>query len=702
MFSCSEIEKEEKCLLFLSKRNEIRRVQKEIRRNSKCIKKNLCIVTLTKDIENILDEQDLSYTSFENYRKKVDFNNISSQALNWVKNWPNTKINDEKCFKELVIYKNISLWWFMRENLLYTVKKIILYIDIVKNILDSEKPDCVIALEDSTILGKVIKIIAKTENINVNLSKNNFARNLFQNFKKELRCYFSSALQKGLKLFVMVLRYFQGLQRYHYYRRNIFPMKKTKVLMLTHSIKWQTVTNPESEKGERGDPITGFVMDEIENRDNLSLLAIDKASYISDGWRAFREKLFPYIPWEVFLSYGYLKRDIRKVTANHKRSFRNLWKILQSNSLFKKSFYYNGILLWNLLSPEFKRYFKKGLTKIIRNIEVVRFILREEQVDVFCGPAEHSSGMPFIVASKLEGIPTIGIQHGIITSFHPSYAYARDEIIDTSKISPFSCPIPDKTVVFGQYYKDCLTLDSAYPFNSAVVTGQQRTDVLINKDQIYSKEKIFKKLGIKLEKKIILFISQPYPEEFMKNVVGTVLQAVKALPDMFLIIKLHPYETEEKFVYRLARKLGVYLEAPEDAKLFGTSELHKIIANKLKVSNYLIVKDIDLYSLLNACDLVIVISSTVALEAPLFNKPVISLNFGEADVISCLRRTVGIRVSDPKDLVEVIRDVLENPKTKEKIEKIQKSISSDFFYKVDGLASKRIVDLLLKLTHSSK
>jgi len=703
MFTCNEVKKKEKCFLFLSKSDQIREIQKKTRRNSWYIGKNLFIVALTKNIENILDEQDLPYISIENYREKVNFNNISSRALDWVKNWPNLKIVDEKCFKELVTYRNVSLWWFVRWSLFYEIKQIILYVDIVKKFFDSEKPDCIIIPADKTILVEIIKIVAKTKNMNVDIFKNNLARNLFQKFKKKLKYYSSSVLQISLKCFIMVLRYFQGLQRYHYYRMNILSPKKIKVLMLTHSIKWQTTTDPESKKSKRGDPITGSIMDEIENRDNLSLLAIDKMSYIFDGWRAFCEKPSPYVPWEVFLSYGYLERNIRKIVINYKRNFRDLWKTLQGHSLFKESFYYNGVSLWGLLSPKFEQYLKRDFTKRIRNIEIARFILKKERIDVFCGPDEHSSGLPFIIASKLESIPTVGIQHGLITSSHPSYAYAKDEITDVSKRSPFNCPIPDKTVVFGQYYKDCLTLDSAYPLNSVAVTGQQRTDVLTNKNQIYYREKMLKRLGIESGKKIILFISQPHQDKQLRKKVGeAVLEAVKLLPDIFLIVKLHPYETKEKLIYRFAKKLGIYLGPAESDWLSGSSELYEEIAGILKVRNYLVVKDIDLYSLLNACDIVILISSTVALESSLFNKPVISLNFGEVDITSQVNRTVGMRVSDLKELVKVIRNVLEDSKTKRKTERISKSILSDFFYKIDGLASKRIVNLLIKLTYSSK
>ena len=203
------------------------------------------------------------------------------------------------------------------------------------------------------------------------------------------------------------------------------------------------------------------------------------------------------------------------------------------------------------------------------------------------------------------------------------------------------------------------------------ITGQPRTDLLLNAKNLYTKESLLKKFNIKKGDKIIVFASQKSFEwAHMDVILKEFYKYAKFIKNLKIIVKLKPIEN---------------------------SGLHKKIAAKFGMK-VIEVKDMDLYELIYPCDAVISIDSTVMLEALLLDKPVIKLNFhGVPDSMGYSKSKVVKTINQSKDIPKVINEVLYNKLTRERLKRERKKYINNFFHKIDGKASKRCVDVIEKL-----
>jgi CDP-glycerol glycerophosphotransferase (TagB/SpsB family) len=130
-------------------------------------------------------------------------------------------------------------------------------------------------------------------------------------------------------------------------------------------------------------------------------------------------------------------------------------------------------------------------------------------------------------------------------------------------------------------------------------------------------------------------------------------------PEKQLVIKLHPSE-----------KLEEYREIP------GMAEQKVIIC-----------RDVDLYGLLHASELLMTVHSTVALEAMILDKPVITVNLtGKPDVMPYAESGAALGVYRKEDLAPAINKALYDPEVREKMAGKREKFVYDHAYKLDGQA----------------
>lgn len=147
--------------------------------------------------------------------------------------------------------------------------------------------------------------------------------------------------------------------------------------------------------------------------------------------------------------------------------------------------------------------------------------------------------------------------------------------------------------VFGKYEKDWYADKGCQP-EQVEITGHPRFD-MVQERTPFQQDLLFRKLNFSPAKKTVLVATQPFSEAFYSNILKTLAKR----KDIQLIIKPHPWEIARN-------RLSDYV-AIERA------------TNQVK----LIKKEIDLYDLLTYMDMVITLTSTVGLEAMLFEKSVL-------------------------------------------------------------------------------
>jgi hypothetical protein len=273
-------------------------------------------------------------------------------------------------------------------------------------------------------------------------------------------------------------------------------------------------------------------------------------------------------------------------------------------------------------------------------------------------------GRAATIAANQATIPTVALQHGIITPVHWGYIFSSSD--EVSFHDAVNCrPIPLYTLIYGPGYQDLLLNKSTYPPESLVVTGQPRYDHLYHIAMDSSKEDFMKKHNI--SSPLIVWTSQgDLPEQETMENINCFLGLIKSIPEITLFIKPHPNEEDFSIYEPLTRCKNVVLS-----------------------------RDVDLYKLLNACDIMITKNSTTAMEAAALDKPVIVLNLSRIpDVVDYVKEGIAVGVYKSEDLPPRVKALL---KDESELESSRKGYIKKYLYKVDGRSSDRVAEFMANL-----
>lgn len=354
--------------------------------------------------------------------------------------------------------------------------------------------------------------------------------------------------------------------------------------------------------------------------------------------------------------WDYIDRQTAKAINLGIRSLSVRWSRLKNIAGFKESIKYRGLPLWRLLEPRITYIFLFRFAELIEYAETFTRIIDVEKPDIIITTGDRSDFVKIILSiGKKMDIPTLIVQHGVVDD-HPVYG-----------------PIyADKMAVTGGAMKNVLIKRNVSP-EQLVITGQPRYDIFLR--ITFSREKTCRELGISENKKIIVLTTQPVSHEENASLLSVVTAAMKEFPEAELVIKLHPDE-----------KLRWYQRVMKSFSF-----------------NAVIVKDIDIFELLNSCDVMITLYSTTALEAMILDKPVITINLMNIpDVMPYAESGAAIGVYRAEDLAHAIKRALYDEETRKMLETGRKRFVYEQAYLIDGKASKRVADLIIKMIDNKR
>ena len=111
----------------------------------------------------------------------------------------------------------------------------------------------------------------------------------------------------------------------------------------------------------------------------------------------------------------------------------------------------------------------------------------------------------------------------------------------------------------------------------------------------------------------------------------------------------------------------------------------------------------DTARLLALSDVVIILSSTVGIEAALLDKPIICINIANQEPDSIyVSRGVAIEVRKMDQLIPAIKDALYNEEVRTRLAEARKKFVYDQAYIQDGQALKRVADLIIHMIEESR
>ena len=312
----------------------------------------------------------------------------------------------------------------------------------------------------------------------------------------------------------------------------------------------------------------------------------------------------------------------------------------------------------NILKEWVRYYLKFKFFEISGIINNMIKLMGKRKIDlIMLGEDINVFEKTFAQIGKKFNIPSIVIQHGVI-----------------GKKRGFLPKSAEYILVFGENSKKLL-INWGYPKKNIIITGSPQFD------------KYNKKIKKKKQKEIVFIMgslasNELAPEvevskERWQEVYRILLSVLKKFPEYKLIVKLRSpsYLSNMSF-----------------------------ILPKEKFENLKFVADVDPIKLLSRAEIVIVTDSTMALDALLLEKPVISIDFKETDniypnkIVNTYRKYNSIKnVYNEKQLENAIKK--SKKQTNREIVEIKKYLEKEL-YKLDGMASQRVAEFIKKLLDS--
>jgi hypothetical protein len=353
-----------------------------------------------------------------------------------------------------------------------------------------------------------------------------------------------------------------------------------------------------------------------------------------------------FVPFELFILYKRLlsNRTFGKKLIDESKYKDNLYMLLNFNYEFENCDLKEIIL--NYILGDLKHQSKSYL---IETLSAER-LMKKNKIERCLIIDEGDRGRCFIIAANRLNIKSFASQHGVINENSPAYAI-------TSKFGKLI--VPSATFFWGQKYKALLIENSnVYNDKNIKVAGQVRTDFLFNR-KYYNTE-------LKSHSMKILYCTQ-YFKDLLEPATIMLFKALNLLKEPYeLIIKLHPIDLYYDF----------YMEKIEE----------------YNISNVKVLKDGDLYDMINWSDIIVSVHSTVVVEGALLNKPSICILLPKYnDAGGFVRDGLSLGVSSETELSQKLVK-LKNFDIKDD-ENIQQYLYENF-YKVDGNVSERIFNII--------
>lgn len=377
----------------------------------------------------------------------------------------------------------------------------------------------------------------------------------------------------------------------------------------------------------------GPLVDELKKKCNIfNLQYLNNTSILN---KTLKYKV-DYIPFEFFIFY---KKLVKNKVFNIKLLKNNLNLLLKIEYKYK-DYNLKEVFIQSIFNELESKYYGDlseilAWERFLKHKKVKKCIVTDEGDRMRC----------IITAGNRLSIETYAVQHGILNEFSHEY------LINTK----YNHLVPQKTFVWGEKYKRML-LENTNIYNdyNVEVAGQVRTDSIFAYYEIENNR----------NNKIKILYATQFLKDLLEPATETLFKALTLLnSDYELVIKLHP--------------IDIYYNYYEN------------MIKKYNITNVKIIKDGDIYELINWCDVVISVHSTVVVEGVLLNKPSICIVLPKYnDAGGFIRDGISIGVETSFELKEVIDNISHNNYLNG--EKVKNYIKENF-NKVDGKVVERIM-----------
>lgn len=263
-------------------------------------------------------------------------------------------------------------------------------------------------------------------------------------------------------------------------------------------------------------------------------------------------------------------------------------------------------------------------------------------------------GRVFCHICRIYGIKTLYLPHASMSN-HPMFWNV----------------LADMTAASGEGDVD-LFVSRGNDAGKFTVTGRPMLDGIKDKVDAFKMQDILNEIGIIKTKPIALVITQPYGKEISKQeyeeYVRCVFETAKRNTEIFFVVKIHPVQD------------GIF---------------EKNIAEEMGSTDIMFVKDIDIFKVIYASDVVIIYFSSVGLDAMLLDKPVIAVNLGKKpDFVDYVASGAALGVSRREEMGGILKKAVCDDETKFRMKAKRDEFIRRYAYKIDGNSTNRVINLI--------
>jgi hypothetical protein len=519
----------------------------------------------------VIDLDDLE--SYGNFRHGIEFIKFPSHTI------------ADKTIMEWFAVNGISYWWFAAPILHPKYNEAVLFIKRFSTFLEEHSID-LIKLQGVFDKIDLIKQISKQKNIKLEISNKYF---LFCKKNKINELAKKSIYKKIMKEKIK--------KRNHLFDKLGSSIDKldNPVIFTSPDIYRRETYDFTTKKSKKEEFFIKPFLDIVEEN-NISSLCFDFDYTLKGTTCILEERLttpYNWIPIENLLKKSKSKQT-KKTISSLKNSINLLLKNGKENLLV-----YQKISLTEYMKQSFKDLFlEPNLPTYIHLIELLENYLKKIKPIAIIQVYETGTyAKAFEVAAKKLGIKTLGIQHGLIPTDYPDYMFKEIK----NENFPLGNFIPDKTLVYGEYYKKILTEIGGYPKDKIQVIGNPTYFNFEKIKNSFNKYEILKKNDFKNEKIILFPLSMRFfyfensPDRIILNIL---FDGFKDRDDVKILVRPHPGDKLDQ------NTLNNYF--PDNNFLISINTLFEDIF----VSDVVVILPI----------------SSVSSEVPIFEKPLLLVN----------------------------------------------------------------------------
>ena len=567
-----------------------------------------------------LREEDLEMPHGEDYKIAIDeLFKIQKQIVN------------ETPFHKLFEYQDISLWWYIFPNIIPVYKKITNFIISFQNIIDKYRPTTIKIEIEFLPKFNIIKQICKNNNIEFKFSKIKFLK---YNFKKSLKENSQKTRFKKITQDKINSR-----NKLFFNKFNQIPDISGKYVFAIPTVYRRKFFNFEKGVSENGEYIQQSIMNLLQN--DQQIVGIDLDYTFRGNNEILEERLDDSLQW--FPIETILENDFKDIHDLFLKKYQDTLSSIEFQNLFT----FKGISLWEHIENTFTQMiYTPNFPLYLHLIDsLINFFMKNQPKVIFLPYETGPYALSLLITAKLFKIKTIGMTHGLIAKYIPMYSHFNCKTSD----NPLGHPIPDTTLVFGEFAKNIL-LENGYPKDTVEVFGNPAFFNLSKMEIKLQEIDLKKKYHIGSSQHVILFTSaknQPYYSghgtyDYDVQIWEKLLENFSNNDNFFIILKPHPSEKNIK--------------------------IYQKILEKHNSKNVLIING-DLFELLYLSSIVVSVYSTTMIDALCFKKPVIQVKFQTEIHPIPFEKYESVLTSTINSLYDNIVTILNDDKLRNKLSK---------------------------------